>query len=173
MPETRRRRIDIVLDDTFVEELDTISFEELRSRRELVDQVETELSYHRRLLHGRLDLLDFELRRRSGEESRTLIEALPEILAGSDTPGGGKGRAIRGDFAPHLDFGVGRRQIDRVLDDAFLGSLPAMGDEEVQATRALLADTERQVSELRRTVHQVHDALQRQITERFAADGTG
>lgn len=173
MPETRRRRIDIVLDEAFVEGLDAVSFDELRSRRALVDEVETELSYHRRLLHGRLDLVDFELRRRRGEESRTLIEALPEILAGSDAPGGGKGRAIRGDFAPHLDFGVGRRDIDRVLDDAFLGNLPAMGDEEVEATRTLLADTEREISEMRRTVHGIHDSLQHEITERFAADRTG
>jgi len=52
----------------------------------MCDDLEGELSYYRRLLHGRLDLLNFELRRRSGEETRSLIEALPEILADGDQP---------------------------------------------------------------------------------------
>ena len=169
MPETRRR-LDTILDPSFVEGLDDLSFEQLRDRREMVDHVETELSYYRRLLHGRIDLLAFEMRRRRGEESRTLIEALPEILAGSDQPGGGKGRSMRGGFAPPLDFEVGRRQIDRILEDGFLANLPATSDEELAAVDEMLREAEREISGQRSQVHTVHDALQTEISDRYAAD---
>jgi hypothetical protein len=163
-----RRRIDIVLDPEFIDGLAELSLEELRSRRELVDQVETELSYYRRLLHGRMDLLDFERRRRSGEETRSLIEALPEILTGGDHTGGGKGRSIRGGFAPDLEFGVGKRKIDRVLEDGFLANLPSIDDEELATIRDTLVETEHEISERRRSVHGVHDRLQAEITGRYA-----
>jgi hypothetical protein len=171
MPETRRR-LDTILDPSFVEGLDDLSFEQLRDRREMVDHVETELSYYRRLLHGRMDLLEFEQRRRRGEESRTLIEALPEILAGTDQPGGGKGRSMRGGFAPPLTFEVGRRQIDRVLEDGFLANLPATSDEELATVAELLAEAEREISHQRSEVHAVHASLQAEISERYAADAS-
>lgn len=169
MPESRRR-IDIILEPEFTSDLSELAFEELRDRRELVDGVETELSYYRRLLHGRMDLLDFELRRRRGEETRSLIEALPEILAGTDQPGGGQGRAIRGGFAPDLEFGVGKREIDRVLEDGFLANLPATSDEELASVRELLVATEREISEQRSRTHEIHSALQAEISDRYATD---
>ena len=65
----QRRRIDILLDPEFLADLETSSVPELRDRRRMADEVETELSFYRRLLHGRMDLLAFELNRRSGEET--------------------------------------------------------------------------------------------------------
>ena len=66
----QRRRIDLALDPEFIADLETVDVAELRERRQLLDILDTELSYYRRILHGRMDLLDFELRRRSGLESR-------------------------------------------------------------------------------------------------------
>ena len=65
----------------FSSDLDEVTLDELRRRRHLCDELDSELSYYRRMLHGRMDLLAFEIRRRSGEETRSLIEALDEILA--------------------------------------------------------------------------------------------
>ena len=79
--EPRRRRIDLVTDPAYVQDLGLLPMDELRERRAVLDDLDTELSFYRRMLHGRMDLLSFELRRRSGEETRTLIEALPQILA--------------------------------------------------------------------------------------------
>ena len=75
-----RRRIDIINDNAFLADIGEVDLDMLRQRRALADAVETELSFYRRLLHGRMDLLAFEMRRRNGEETRSLIEALPEIL---------------------------------------------------------------------------------------------
>lgn len=164
----RRRRLDIVLDPTYVADLDTAGFEELRDRRALLDEVEVELSYQRRLIHARLDLLDFELRRRAGDESRSLIEALPEILTGDDATGGGKGRSTRGDFAPPIPEQTGRREVDRALDDTFLAELPTTSDEQLAEIRSLLVETEQNVSDSRRRVHDVHDRVVAAISERYA-----
>ncbi len=79
--EPRRRRIDEVVDPAYTADLESLSMDQLRERRAVLDDLDTELSYYRRMLHGRMDLLSFELRRRSGEETRSLIEALPQILA--------------------------------------------------------------------------------------------
>lgn len=166
----RRRRIDVVLDAEFVDGLGDLPIDQLRDRRVLTDEVEVELSYHRRLLQGRLDLLDFELRRRRGEESRSLIEALPEILTGSDTTGGGRGSQVRGGFAPEIPAVTGRRDIDRVLEDTFLAELPATGDEELLAIRDLMAEAERNVSDVRRQVHDVHDRIVAAIADRYVGD---
>ena len=77
----RRRRIDEATDEAFIADVEARSTDELREKRELLDDLDTELSYYRRMLHGRMDLLEFELRRRSGEETRTLLEALPLMRA--------------------------------------------------------------------------------------------
>ena len=52
MPE--RRRIDQIREPEFVADLANLPLKELRSRRDLAEAVETELSYYRRLLHGRM-----------------------------------------------------------------------------------------------------------------------
>ncbi|MCJ7779680.1 MAG: aerial mycelium formation protein, partial [Acidimicrobiia bacterium] len=68
--EPRRRRIDQVTDPAFVQDLGLLSMEELRDRRRVLDDLDTEFSFYRRMLHGRMDLLSFEMKRRSGEETR-------------------------------------------------------------------------------------------------------
>src|SRR5690606_36494878 len=54
--EQKRRRIDIALSEGFSTDLGELSLEEVRSRRDMAEEVERELSYYRRLLHGRMDL---------------------------------------------------------------------------------------------------------------------
>ncbi|MDP8958944.1 MAG: aerial mycelium formation protein [Actinomycetota bacterium] len=161
----RRRRIDQILDLRFQAGLPSLSLDELRERRRLCDEVETELSFYRRLLHGRMDLLAFELRRRRGEESRSLIEALPEILAAGERGSGRIGRLPQV-LAPDLPL-EGRRHIDRVLADDFLARLPQVEEEELQDIQSELAEVESEVSGQRRSVQQVFDLIQAEITRRY------
>lgn len=163
----QRRRIDQALDPSFASDLDALSIEELRARRELLDVLDTELSYYRRILHGRLDLLDFELRRRAGLEERSLIDALPEILA--DAPSGKTSnpldKELSVDAPPRV--GEGRRAIDKALGDDFLTHLPRISDNELAGIRDSLADTERTVSEQRRAVHDAYDVITGELTRRY------
>src|SRR4051812_32435932 len=59
-----RRPIDRVLSPGYTDELSTLSSEELHERRHEAEQEEVDLSYARRLLQGRLDLLRSEQQRR-------------------------------------------------------------------------------------------------------------
>lgn len=163
-----RRRIDIVLEPSFVEGLEAIDLDELRSRKKTADEIETELSYYRRLLHGRLDLLAFEMRRRTGEEKRSLIEALPDVLGGGEHAGEGRAR-FPTVFSPDLPDDR-RRHIDHVLGDDFLSRLPTIDDDELLEIRDTLSETEVGVSARRRSVQKVVDALHQELVRRYKAD---
>jgi hypothetical protein len=161
-----RRRIDIVLEPDYLADLSDVSLDDLRERRESAEDVETQISYYRRLLHGRLDLLDFELRRRNGQEERTLIEALPEILATGMTFGNEPNlRHI--ETMPPIPTTTGRRLIDKIMDDGILTQLPELSDEELTEAIDRLGEVEQQLSAQRRELHTVIDALQDEIIARY------
>jgi hypothetical protein len=160
-----RRRIDILLDPEFLAGLEEVGLPALRDRRRMADEVETELSFYRRLLHGRMDLLAFELNRRSGEETRSLIEALPEILGAGERAGGQQQRVPQV-LAPDLPE-ERRRHIDRVLGDDFLSRLPECEKEELDEIQAVLAETEQEISTGRKAVQHVFDTIQAEIMRRY------
>ncbi len=162
----RRRRIDLVLEPEYLADLDKIDLEELKRRRDTAEDVEAQVSYYRRLLHGRMDLLAFEMRRRSGEEKRSLIEALPEILASGMVMGGEPSpRYI--ETMPPIPSTTGRRLIDRIMDDGVLTQLPELDDDEVAEAIDRLGEVETQLSGQRRQLHAVIDAIQQEIVARY------
>lgn len=167
MTDRNRRRIDQVLDPDYTEGIEDLSLDELRRRRDLAEEVERELSYYRRLIHGRMDLIAFELRRRRGEESRSLIEALPQILAGGLGGGVEPGRLRHITVELDLPEVTGRRDIDKVLDDEATTRITTMTEEELTSFQDALAFAERPVSEQRGNVHEVIDMLQAEIIERY------
>ncbi len=160
-----RRRIDVIRDPAFAADLSEIPLEDLRAKRTMCEELDNELSYYRRLLHGRIDLLTFEQRRRRGEEERSLIDALPAILAGTERRHGTSGRqfpVVAPDFpAP------GRREVDRALGDDFLAHLPDIDDAELDHIRASLAEAEAEVSEQRREVYGAYERFQAELTRRY------
>jgi len=135
---TPRRRIDLIQSPEFTSGLEALSLEELRTRRRICADLDVELSYYRRLLQGRLDLLAFEVRRRSGEEQRSLLEALPEVLASwaAGEPGLPERRVPV--EIPDLPM-QGRRAGYLALSDDFLARLPEMYDPELSAVQHRLA----------------------------------
>lgn len=167
--EPQRRRIDVVTDPDFTENIESVPLDVLRERRTLCDDLDTELSYYRRLLHGRMDLLAFELRRRSGQEERSLIEALPEILAGSESvtdvarPGLPRALPIE---TPDIPL-EGRRTIDRVLSDDFLARLPSLETAELEEIQTLLTEVESEISNQRTGVYSAYELIHAELTRRY------
>ncbi len=158
-----------MLDPEFVAGIAEIPLDELRERRSICDDLDAELSYYRRLLHGRMDLLAFELRRRSGEETRTLIEALPDILADPEGEAGSPHYLVPTSLPvepPDVPI-EGRRPIDRVLADDFLTHLPEIGDDELESIQVMLTDAERKVSDQRRSVYETLEALTSEVARRY------
>lgn len=162
----RRRRIDIVLEPEYLADLSEVDLDELRQRRHTAEDVETQISYYRRLIHGRMDLLNFELRRRSGEEERTLLEALPEILA-TGMVLGNEPNLRHIETMPPLPTKTGRRLIDKIMDDGVLTQLPDLADDELGEALERLREVEEQLSTQRRQLHSVIDALQDEIVARY------
>ena len=119
-----------------------------------------------------MDLLAFELRRRSGQETRSLIEALPEILAGGEAADAGgqpedvlalKALTIEPPDIPS----TGRRDIDRALADDFLTHLPVIDVEELEAIQVSLTSVEREVSAQRRTVYEAYEKVLGELAGRY------
>ena len=160
------RRIDTVLGPEFLVGLDAIDLDELRARRDTAEDLENQISYYRRLLHGRMDLLNFELRRRTGEETRSLLDALPEILA-SGMVLGPEPNLRHIDVMPPLPTTTGRRLIDKIMDDGILTQLPELSDEEVNEAVERLGEVEAELSNQRKQLHTVIDALQDEIVARY------
>lgn len=163
----RRRRLDEATDPAFIADIENMSNEELRKKRALLDELDTELSYYRRMLHGRMDLLEFELRRRSGEETRSLLEALPQILSAGV---GGMHRNVIPKELPLEPPDSGndeRHPVDTILQDDFLAHLPTIDDHDLIAIQSTLTDAERIVSRERRAVYDVYDVITAELTRRY------
>jgi hypothetical protein len=164
MDETSRRTLDQALGEEFVANLGSLDLEELRRRREFAEQEENLLSYERRLLQGRRDLLAFEVERRAGREGRSLIEALPDILGGERH----SGRPARQGVLPDPEMpDERRRKLDRILADDVIARLGDVDDEELQKSVADLEAAEREVSEQRHRLHAVIDALHEELAARY------
>lgn len=165
MSETRRR-IDIVLEPEYLADLSEATLEDLRKRRSTTEDVETQISYYRRLIHGRMDLLNFEVRRRGGEEERTLLEALPEILA-SGMILGPEPNLKHIETMPPLPTSTGRRLIDKIMEDGVLTQLPELTDEDLAEALDRLEEVETELSTQRKQLHGVIDSLQGEIIARY------
>lgn len=169
MSDNNRRRIDIVQSAEFLRGLDELAVDVLRDKRMMCDDLDIELSYYRRMLHGRMDLLAFEMRRRAGEEEQSLLEALPRILSeGAYNPAPGlPARAVPVEVpdVPRL----GRRIVDQALDSDFLARLPSLEDAELGEIQRFLQEVEADVSRQRAAVHSALDVLQRELADRYSA----
>jgi hypothetical protein len=158
------RRIDRILDPSYIEGLGDLSTEDLRAKREECEEEEFVFSYERRLLHARMDLLDAERKRRvAGEPPRSLIDRLPEILA-DESP------THRGSF-PNLEappiFENPRRRVEKLIANDMLTRLPEIPDDEIASITATLKEAERDVSDARRAVQAVIDRIVEELARRL------
>jgi hypothetical protein len=164
-----QRRIDRVLDPRFTDGIDQLGLPELRARREEAEAEEADVSYLRRLLQGRLDILRAELLRRSAGEQDVagLLAGLPAILS-DDAPG--TFSAVPRVQAPSR-AGEHRRRVERLVSDETIARLPELDVEELTRAVEVLSAEEERVSTHRRTVQRVVDVLRGELARRYR-DGT-
>jgi len=152
-----RRRLDRVLAPTFAADVDALGDAELATRRVDAEQEETDLSYARRLLQGRLDLLRAEAERRASgapDEPLTdaqLVEQLSRILT-EDRPD-----VTDMHFVSTEPSRVGehRRAIEAVIADVELSDVRHLDDGRLQEATTRLAEMEQGLSRTRAAVQQV------------------
>lgn len=169
-----RRRLDQVLDPEFVLDLAGIDEALLRQRRDTAQQEEVDLSYVRRLLQGRLDLLEDERAHRTGERpapgrgavrsDAELVEALSRVLADSSRSTRGSGRFLN---VEPSRVGEHRREAELAAADVRTSAPSQLDDAALEAATARLRDLERRVSTTRRQVQAVEQQLTDELTRRL------
>jgi anti-sigma-K factor RsiG len=164
MSEQRRRRIDNVLDPAFVAGLESRSPEDLREKLREARTEEDSLSYVRRNLHGRLDLLRAELELRLGGRGTTRsVDVLASAL--SDSPGGSRGG--RPGLGLRAAAVTGRRGVETVISEDHLARLPDLSDLEIEEVVGRVADAERVLSDDRQRLFKVIDAIEAELAVRY------
>jgi len=167
------RRIDRMLAEAYTEGLAERSMDELHAMERECLEVETEISYVRRLAQARIEILTAEKERRaSGGSLSDLIAALPKILADEGTRSGPANTRAQPLLAP-ADGIEWNRGLESLVSDATLVTLPTLSDAEVLATLGQLAELEHDISERRRSLHGVIDTITHSIAERLASKPAG
>lgn len=163
-----RRRIDRVLAPDYVTDLARLDLSEVRSRRDDAAQEETDLSYLRRLLHARIDIVKAERKRRAEGGSSSVVERLAEILAdnavGRAPVGSGRHQTLEPSRAE-----AHRRHVEALVSDADLSDVTSLPDERLDLALRTYVAEEASVSQRRREVQQVVDLLNDQIATRYRA----
>lgn len=158
----------------------------LRAMRSECESAEASVSFARRVLQGRLDIVDNELEGRRAAAAVTpsesaattgaheanlheLIDRLPQILSGD-----GHGRGTSGPGWRAVDVTP-----DHVVVDELLGAIDAIAPVGVMSTLASLSNTdvdevatrlralERELSDTRHELHLRIDALKAELTARY------
>ncbi len=146
-------------------DLTVLRLSELRAMRRDAQGDEADLSYVRRLLQGRIDILRAELERRGGAAASVgLIDRLPEIL--TDAP------ARHRSSARHVTVRTPHRAEYRalasdMLAEVELSDLQARTDEELGAGLRRLVRYEKQVSRRRRQLQRTADDCGAEIARRY------
>jgi hypothetical protein len=166
--EQANRRIDRIRDPAFVRGLEDLSIDELRARRDECLAEREYLSFLRRLVQGRAEILKAEIERRGSGGGVPLVERLSEILAG-EPQGPSRGEAVRVGV-PEDEMLLARRRVERLVSDAGLSDPGALDDASLENAVEVLAEEERNVSEARNDVHAALDALQDELKRRYKED---
>ncbi|MEY9992394.1 hypothetical protein ABIE67_004426 [Streptomyces sp. V4I8] len=146
------------------QDLTGLSLPELRTVRRDAQRDEADLSYVRRLLQGRIDILRAELARRSPAGAASVVERLSEIL--TDAP------ARHRSSARHVTLGTPqseeyRRLAADMLAEVELSDLEARTDVELKTAMGRLVSYEQQVSRRRQRLQRTADDCSGEIARRY------
>lgn len=166
MPTPSRRRIDQVLDPDFTTDLSSLDISEIRHRRRSAELEEMDLSYLRRLLQGRIDIITVERSRRDvlhDQDDATIVAHLAVILAAGESNSSSQ-RYVSTDEPTRA--GEYRRRIESAVGDTRWSDVESCTPEELQEALNQLRIHEREVSEKRRRVQRVNDLLVQELARR-------
>ncbi|MCT7351661.1 aerial mycelium formation protein [Streptomyces sp. 15-116A] len=171
-PPTQRTDSPVLPEETAEHDLSVLSLAELRTLRRDAQRDEADLSYVRRLLQGRIDILRAELTRRTpvgtasvaAPAEASVVERLPEILR--DTP------ARHRSSARHVTLGTPqseeyRRLAADMLAEVELSDLGARTDGELNTAMGRLVRYEQQVSRRRQRLQRTADDCSAEIARRY------
>ncbi|HSA52844.1 MAG TPA: ABC transporter substrate-binding protein [Yinghuangia sp.] len=145
-----------------------LDLEAVRNLRRAAQREESDLSYLRRLLHGRIDILRAELGRRAADPADAgtpapVVQQLSEIL--SERRGPARGSRHVSVHPPRTERY--RTRIERMLADVELSDLTALDDAELLTAIDDLTDYEHEVSARRLELQRETDLCGQEIARRY------
>jgi len=159
---TRSERI---LDPAYVAGLEDRPDDELRAMHAECVELETEVSYVRRVAQARIDILTAEIdRRERGGSLEELIDSLPQILADPGPRGDPATSRLPLQLAPEQESEWEPR-LARL--EASLADLPTLPVPQLTETLDGLRVLEREVSDQRRALFAVIDRIDLVLAERL------
>ncbi len=158
-----QRTAETALPEAARPDLGVLRLPELRTLRREAQSDEADLSYVRRMLQGRIDILRAELARRTDPEA-PVLDRLSEILA--DVP------SRHRTSARHVTLSTPRgeeyrRLAAEMLSEVELSDLTARTDDELHAAMGRLAGYEQQVSRRRQHLQRTADDCSAEIARRY------
>jgi hypothetical protein len=159
-----RRRIDRVLAPDYAEGVEQRPLADVRVLRDEAAQEETDLSYLRRLLHARIDIVRAEKLRRTDGGS-AVVDQLATILAlNAVSPANGLGR-YQTQEPSRAD--AHQRHVEALVSDVDLSDVSALSDDKLDLALRTFVGEEASVSQRRRQVQVVMDQLNAEIAGRY------
>jgi hypothetical protein len=148
-------------------EVEALELAAIRRERGAALREETELSYLRRVLHGRIDIIDAELRRRAAGSAEPLLQSLAAILADDPPANARSPRHMEIVIVPDPDPGEYRSQMEDRIDAVGPAIVLDLSDAQLADARVALKAYEREVSEYRRIAQSVIDRFAAELARRY------
>lgn len=161
-----RRRIDRVLAPDYAADAEHRPLIEVRALRDEAAQEETDLSYLRRLLHGRIDIVRAEQQRRAKGEPAMVVEKLAEVL--SENAIGPANVSSRYSALEPSRAVAHRRHVEALVSDVDLSDVSKLTDDQLEMVLGVYIAEESSISSRRREVQRVVDRLNGEIASRYS-----
>jgi hypothetical protein len=157
-----------LLDPTYLHGVDGLSVDDIRRMRAECQEAEASLSYLRRLIQGRMDIVHAYIDRPAGSDAPDLssvVDNLAGILAGPGRSGGpGRNPVLH---TPDTDEMAGlTTELDDILGADEIGHLSQLDEAQLADLAGRLRELEIRVSSERRGLHERIDTLQAELVER-------
>ena len=164
-----QRRLDRILDASYLDAVAQRTTDEVRRMRDECEEEESGISFARRVLQGRLDILRADALRRQREsgdsEDGSLLAALPTILSDDPPVSMVRARVTRFLVPPSVQYH--RREVERLVDEEVLAHVSDRSTAELSELVARLAAKEVELSAVRRELLARLDRLQEELTRRY------
>jgi hypothetical protein len=165
---SHKDELDRILTSTYLDGIEAKSLADIRSMRTECQEAEVALSYLRRLIQGRLDIVHAYLEHPGSDDSpdlAALVEDLPAILsAGPGRPAGPGHLPLL--LSPDTEESDLTAELDAVLGADEIGTLAELDIDQLNSIAGQLEAIESRVSVDRRALHERIDALQAELVNR-------
>lgn len=157
-----------ILAGNYLDGIEDRSLGDIRAMRTECQEAEVALSYLRRLIQGRLDIVHAYLEHAGSDrppDLAALVDSLPDILSAGPGRPPGPGHLPQL-LTPDTEESDLTAELDAVLGADQLASLADMGADGLQEVASRLESLEGRVSSQRRALHERIDTLQAELVER-------